>query len=85
MGTLFVSVGVGLSCLLVCYVIGSALSEPKSVDPEDDEEDEDDTDLHVPTRLKYPCSADSGVWLRCQMGWSAGDRFPCGQNWKRPA
>ena len=53
MGTLFVSVGVGLSCLLVCYVIGSALSDPKVVDPEDEEEDdEDDTDLHVPTRLK---------------------------------
>lgn len=45
MGPLFVSIGVGLTVLLVAYV---TVSVWQAVDPEDDDEDEDDTDLHCP-------------------------------------
>lgn len=56
MGAFCVTVGIGLTLLLVLFVIGSAWGPPP-VDPEDDEE-EDDTDLHCP-RLNAEAYSDA--------------------------
>lgn len=74
MGAFLITVGVGLSVLLVLYAIGSALSEPRAtedadsdyealplveVDPDDeDDEDGDEFTPLVDTDLYVPTAAD---------------------------
>jgi hypothetical protein len=56
------------------------VADSRAADPDEDDDDEDGIDIYTPT-----ATDDSGVWLRNRMGWRVEDRFPCGQNWKRPA